>query len=287
MLLHTWKAIPCDQEYPSAPKERFGHILTMHDDKLYILGGIGRNLENYDDMWSFDLPTLKWTNFGTFPHELAENPGHCLVGDEWYVATVSDLSTKLLKINLKTMKSIDLGALPMLKVRGSPAVTLTYCDVQSKAIYLHVTPDVSHGSWPGRQSPEEIYAFDDESEKWTLLSSCHFANLSSTLQVGQYRFNIGGYPHVDWFETKSFNDTLIRYDVIERDYKFFPRSKDDPLGYISPLTFFGMGRFYMFGGTDENNCTDPKMYYFDIKNNATLDVWKTKSRFVDLSIRFI
>jgi hypothetical protein len=49
------------EEICQLPQERYGHMATVHDDKLWIYGGFAMFCLDYCiDMWTFDLKTLSW-----------------------------------------------------------------------------------------------------------------------------------------------------------------------------------------------------------------------------------
>jgi hypothetical protein len=67
VIENSWQSLlMSEEEIALGPKARTSHASCLDEetcDKFYIFGGSGKNIgfENYNDLWYFDLITLKFT----------------------------------------------------------------------------------------------------------------------------------------------------------------------------------------------------------------------------------
>ena len=58
LAARQWEAIPT---MAPKPEPRAGHSAALHGRNMYIFGGKGEDNVKYNDFWSFNLDTKKWT----------------------------------------------------------------------------------------------------------------------------------------------------------------------------------------------------------------------------------
>ncbi|KAE9404363.1 galactose oxidase [Gymnopus androsaceus JB14] len=83
-LRRQWKLMePTSSERPA---QRMGHVCINHGDRIIIFGGTDAQ-HHYNDTWSFDLTTGKWSELACIGYIPAPREGHAaaLVDDVMYV----------------------------------------------------------------------------------------------------------------------------------------------------------------------------------------------------------
>ncbi|TSK14743.1 Attractin-like protein 1 [Bagarius yarrelli] len=231
----TWNTVASS----SGPVSRYGHSLTLYQDKLYMFGGkLEMGSGNItDELWVFNMQSKSWTQ------QTPSTPAHGQVyAVEGHSAHIAELDTgdvvmvvifgyssiysyisNVQEYNIKT----NTWLVPETRgatVQGGYGHSSVY-DAGSKSVYVHG----GYKSLPANKYSlvDDLYRYEVHTRIWTILKESGYPRyLHSAVLLGGTLLIFGGNTHNDTSLSngaKCFSADFLAYDIACDEWKVLPR----------------------------------------------------------------
>ncbi|XP_072559893.1 attractin-like protein 1 [Paramormyrops kingsleyae] len=256
-----WNVVPMH----TAPLQRYGHSLALHQDDIYMFGGKieARGGNVTDELWVLNIPSHTWSL--RTPNVLVHGQQYAVEGHSAHVveldngdvlmvvffgySSIYSYISNVQEYNLRTNTWVvpeTQGAL----VQGGYGHSSVY-DAISKCVYVHggykALPANKYGL------VDDLYRYEVRTRTWTILRESGFARyLHSAVLLSGSMLVFGGNTHNDTSLSngaKCFSADFLAYDVACDDWKVLPKPNlHRDVNRFGHTAVVSNGSMYVFGG---------------------------------------
>ncbi|MCJ8738572.1 hypothetical protein PDJAM_G00037220 [Pangasius djambal] len=269
----TWNTVASS----SGPVSRYGHSLTLYQDKLYMFGGkLEMGSGNVtDELWVFNMQSKSWAQ------QSPSTPAHGQVyAVEGHSAHIAELDTgdvvmvvifgyssiysyisNVQEYNIKT----NTWLVPETRgatVQGGYGHSSVY-DAGSKSVYVHG----GYKSLPANKYSlvDDLYRYEVHTRIWTILKESGYPRyLHSAVLLGGTLLIFGGNTHNDTSLSngaKCFSADFLAYDIACDEWKVLPRPNlHRDVNRFGHTAVTSNGSMYVFGGFSSVLLNDVLIY---------------------------
>lgn len=232
-----------------APGNISNHTAVVHDNKIYVFGGVGDENVKNNYLYELDVDKHRWSAvnmYGTVPRPRSDHAA-CVIGNKMYVVGGSSQTVTAMNdvhcFDFDTLRWEEL--VPESQVRPDPRSGHCIVAVENR-LYLFGGGvwDREHMAWTRKFN--DLHTFDIETREWRLLTTSGVvpttSKYASVFSVDRYIIVAGG---ASIYNDDVTDETYI-LDTVTLNWQIAPEKLSQKLDSAS-ICLCG-DRAYMFGG---------------------------------------
>ncbi|XP_055955305.1 attractin-like protein 1 [Patella vulgata] len=242
------------EQGPSIPPARYAHASDLHDNKLYMYGGVvnGRVMS---DMWVYNIINTNWTQLTSSPYNVSGHTAHIVDGIMYvffgyspkygYMRIVQEYDIA----NDKWSVPITNGAI----VHGGYSHSSVIHVDSSGATCIYVYGGYHSDTQSGYNLTDKLYMYNVRTKTWTVLRSSGSPRyLHSAVVLDGIILIFGGNTHNDTSVSKGakcYSTDFMAYDIECNSWHFLPHPNlSQNIARYGQSMVQHQGFVYMYGG---------------------------------------